>query len=126
MTNCNECGAKTLMNNFVVKCVVKRCCKFSKFDVQITIYNVMFPFFQCHLAAAANMAVSTAGPCFNLKISYHLILQVWADPMLKEIRLVRRLSVNMGLPILVRRIFILKRGPGTYPNWLNSKMKFAH
>ena len=38
-----------------------------------------------------------AGPHFNIKISYHLILLVWATPMLKERRLVRRLSVNMGV-----------------------------
>ena len=51
------------------------------------------------------------GPRFNIKISYHLILLVWATPMLKERRLVRRLSVNMGLPILVRRYLYIETGP---------------
>ena len=51
------------------------------------------------------------GPLFSFKISYHLVLPVWATSMLKERRLVKCLSFNMGLPKLVRRIFILKRGP---------------
>ena len=42
------------------------------------------------------------GPRFNIKISYNLILLVWVTPMLTERRVVRRLSVNMGLPILIR------------------------
>ena len=63
------------------------------------------------------------GPRFNIKISYHLILLVWATPMLKERRLVRRLSVNMGLPILVRWYLYIETGPRAHEygsHWFSS------
>ena len=42
------------------------------------------------------------------------LTSIWATPMLKERRLVRRLSVNMGLPIPVRQHLYIKTGPGRF------------
>ena len=70
-----------------------------------------------HLYASRHRCVGGhwPGPRFNIKTSYHLILLVWATPMFKERRLVRRLSVNMGLPILVRRYLYIETGPWRRP-----------
>ena len=67
--------------------------------------------------------ITSPGPRFNINISYHLILLVWATPMLKERRLVRRLSVNMGLPVLVRRHLYIETGPRNR-SWMHDTSEY--